>query len=146
MSELAELLQRWNDYQMVARLCMSIVDEWLPGAVVGAFALVNSVRVLAYVPQIVTVARDTNGASGVSYATWGLFLISHLTTIAYALVHLRDSIMALLFLGNALACLAIIAITMVKRRRHAARRGVRVPSMCYQPAACSGRMDVAPPC
>ncbi len=139
MIDPADLVPRWHDYGMVARLCMNIVHEWLPGAVVGAFTVVNSVRVLAYIPQIVTVARDTNGASGISYLTWGLFLISHLTTIAYALVHLGDAIVALLFLGNALACLAIIAITMVKRKRHAAQLGVGVPSMCRQ--GCPSQPD-----
>jgi hypothetical protein len=31
-------------------------------------------------------AEDANGASAVSYTTWTLFLISHLTTISCALV------------------------------------------------------------
>ena len=78
-------------------------------------------RILAYVPQMLTVAKDINGASGISYTTWTLFLMSHLTTIAYAIIYLGDLVMALIFLGNVLACLAIIAITFVKPRRYAAR-------------------------
>ncbi len=95
--------------------------EWLRSAVFGAFTLVNALRILAYVPQMLAAARDTNGAAGVSCATWSLFLVSHLTTIAYAMVYLRDGAMALIFCGNALACLAVIAITSIKRKRHAAR-------------------------
>ncbi|MDG4549043.1 MAG: hypothetical protein P9F19_11495 [Candidatus Contendobacter sp.] len=95
--------------------------EWFRAAVFGAFTLVNSLRILAYVPQMLAAAKDTNGASGISYATWSLFLVSHLTTITYAAVYLGDALMALIFFGNALACLAVIAITFVKRRRHAAR-------------------------
>ncbi|MDG4595347.1 MAG: hypothetical protein P9F75_06590 [Candidatus Contendobacter sp.] len=95
--------------------------EWFRGAVLGAFTLVNSLRILAYVPQMLTAARDANGASGVSYTTWSLFLVSHLTTIAYAAVYLGDAIMAFIFFGNALACLAVIAITFAKRRQYAAR-------------------------
>lgn len=96
-------------------------EEWFRSAVFGAFTLVNSLRILAYIPQMLTAAKDTNGASGVSYATWLLFLVSHLTTITYAVVYLGDAVMALIFLGNALACSAVIAITIVKRRRYAVR-------------------------
>jgi hypothetical protein len=95
--------------------------EWVPAAVFGAFTLTNSLRVLAYVPQMLKAAQDGNGASAVSYSTWTLFLISHLTTIAYALVCPGDLVMAFIFLANAFACLTIIAITFVKRRRYAAR-------------------------
>ncbi len=104
-----------------AKIYLAGDDEWFRSAVFGAFTLVNSLRILAYVPQMLTAAKDVNGASGISYATWALFLVSHLTTIAYAIVCLGDSIMSLIFLGNALACLAVIAITFVKRRRYAAR-------------------------
>lgn len=118
----SDLLLNLKDYGIAAKLYLSANHAWLPGAVVAAFTLVNSVRVLVYVPQIVAAARDANGASGISYVTWALFLISHLTTIAYAVVYLGDAVVALLFFGNALACLAIIAITVVKRRWHAPSR------------------------
>ncbi len=95
-------------------------NEWLRSAVFGAFMLVNSLRILAYVPQMLTAAKDVNGASGISCATWTLFLVSHLTTITYAVVYLKDFVTALIFFGNALACLAVITITFIKRRRYAA--------------------------
>jgi hypothetical protein len=96
--------------------------EWLRTAVFSAFTVINSLRILAYVPQMLVAAKDTHGASGISYATWTLFLVSHLTTISYAIVCVGDSVMALIFLGNALACLAVVAITFFKRRQHAAKR------------------------
>lgn len=43
----------------------------------AAFTLCNSLRVVAYVPQIVKAARDRSGAEAISFATWGLFLVSH---------------------------------------------------------------------
>lgn len=104
-----------------AKIYLSGNDEWLRSAVFGAFTLVNALRILAYVPQMLTAAKDTNGASGISCATWTLFLVSHLTTIIYAIVYLGDTVMASIFFGNALACLAVIAITFVKRRQYAAR-------------------------
>jgi len=95
-------------------------SEWLRSTVFGAFMLVNSLRILAYVPQMLTAAKDVNGASGISCSTWALFLVSHLTTIIYAIVCLKDFVTALIFSGNALACLAVITITFIKRRRYAA--------------------------
>jgi Flp pilus assembly pilin Flp len=110
-----------DDYGRGIKAYFSNHHEWVAGAVFGAFTLANSLRVLAYVPQMLKFAQDENGASAVSYSTWTLFLISHLTTIAYALVCPGDLVMAFIFLANAFACLAIIAITFVKRRRYAAR-------------------------
>ncbi len=101
-------------------------DEWLRSAIFGIFTLVNSVRILAYVPQMLTAARDTNGASGISYATWILFMVSHLTTITYAIVCLHDIVMSFIFLGNALACLTVIVITFIKRRQYTTRLMQRV--------------------
>lgn len=106
---------------IAAKIYLSGNDQWIRSAVFGAFTLVNALRILAYVPQMLTAAKDTNGASGISYATWTLFLVSHLTTITYAIVYLGDAIMASIFFGNALACLAVIAITFVKRRQYTAR-------------------------
>lgn len=96
-------------------------SAWFRTAVLATFTLVNSLRIVAYVPQMLTAAKDTNGASGISYATWALFLASHLTTIIYAIICLGDAVMALLFLGNALACLAVLTITFFKRRQYTAK-------------------------
>jgi len=84
-----------------AKIYLADNSDWLRSVVFGIFTLVNSLRILAYIPQMLTAAKDVNGATGISYATWTLFLVSHLTTIAYAIVCLEDSIMSLIFLGNA---------------------------------------------
>lgn len=83
------------------------------------FAVCNSLRVFAYLPQIHKAAACRNGASSVSCATWGFFLLAHLSTVAYALVNRSDWQMAALFAGNAVCCLIIIAIAWWKRRRRA---------------------------
>lgn len=82
----------------------------------AAFGLCNSLRVVAYVPQIVTIARDKGGASGVSYTTWTLFAVSHLSTVAYALLTLGDWGMAAVFGANTLCCGAILVLTALRRR------------------------------
>jgi uncharacterized protein with PQ loop repeat len=83
------------------------------------FAACNFIRLFAYLPQIYKAATDKNGASAISYTTWGLFLIAHLSTIAYALVNRSDWWLAVCFTGNALCCIAILAVAYRKRVSHA---------------------------
>lgn len=90
--------------------------NWFQTTVLSVFAILNSIRVIAYVPQVVKAARDENGASAISFTTWSLFFFSHLTTILYAIVCQGDLLMALIFLGNAVACMAIVGVTLFKRR------------------------------
>lgn len=92
--------------------------QWAQAGVLWVFATLNSVRIIAYVPQVMKAARDKNGAAAVSLITWGLFFASHVTTVLYALICLGDLLMGLLFIGNAIACLAIFATTVFKRRAH----------------------------
>jgi hypothetical protein len=82
------------------------------------FALCNSVRVVAYVPQILKAATDQNGASAISSVTWLLFLASHVSTAAYAVVNRGDWAMASMFLANAAACVAILVLAAWRRDLH----------------------------
>ena len=79
------------------------------------FAISNSVRVVAYVPQILRVASDRDGAAAVSCMTWLLFAVSHLSTVAYAIVVIGDWRMAAIFAANLVCCLLIIGLTLYKR-------------------------------
>lgn len=83
------------------------------------FTACNSVRILAYLPQILRVGRDTNGATAISYTTWVLFGFSHLSTAGYALLVVSDPLMAAVFVGNAACCLIILGLTAYKRAVHA---------------------------
>jgi len=96
---------------------MTIADITL-----AAFTLSNSLRVVAYLPQIARAARDRSGAEAISFGTWGLFLVSHGSATAYALVNERDWTMASVFLGNAAGCGAILLIAAWKRSRNRRRR------------------------
>ncbi|HWE20673.1 MAG TPA: hypothetical protein VG758_26435 [Hyphomicrobiaceae bacterium] len=98
------------------------------------FAACNSFRVAAYVPQILKAASDKNGASSISFMTWFLFLLAHLSTVAYALVNRSDRGLAAGFAINAMCCVAILAIAYWKRRRHAKRlRHKGRPALCVAP-------------
>ena len=80
-----------------------------------AFTAINSVRVIAYVPQILRVARDIAGAEAISCATWIMFALSHLSTVAYAMLTVEDIRMAIVFTANFAACVLILGLTIYKR-------------------------------
>ena len=58
---------------------MTIADITL-----AVFTFCNSLRFLAYVPQIAKAIKDQSGAEAISVGTWGLFLASHASATAYA--------------------------------------------------------------
>jgi hypothetical protein len=87
----------------------------------AAFTLCNSLRVVAYIPQITRAAMDRGGAEAISFGTWSMFLVSHASATAYALVNKQDWTMALVFLSNAAGCAAILLIAAYKRSRHRCR-------------------------
>jgi uncharacterized protein with PQ loop repeat len=95
------------------------------------FAACNSVRVVAYVPQILKAASDKNGASSISFMTWSLFLLAHISTVAYAIINRSDWGMATCFAINAVCCVAILMVAYWKQRSHAKRLHYKV-----RPAPC----------
>ena len=90
----------------------------VPEITLAAFMLCNSLRVVAYVPQITRAARDRGGAQAISFATWSLFLFSNMSAVAYALVNMGDWTMASMFAANAAGCTAILLIGAWKRAQH----------------------------
>ena len=89
------------------------------------FAALNGLRVLAYLPQILRIARDDTGAAAISYLTWGLFGASNLSTAIYAAVSVKDWPMTLIFSANAVCCTIIVVQTTLKRRE-ARRSSLRI--------------------
>jgi hypothetical protein len=94
------------------------------------FAACNSIRVVAYIPQVLKAATDRNGASSISMMTWALFLVAHLSTVAYALVNRSDLGLAACFAINAACCAAILAVACRKRRTHARHLRIAERSVC----------------
>jgi hypothetical protein len=92
----------------------------------AVFTACNSVRVFAYLPQLMKIGRDTEGAIAISYSTWGMFSLSHMSTVAYAIVVVQDWKMACVFAANTLCCSAILALTAFKRRDAKRRHGCSV--------------------
>lgn len=90
------------------------------------FTTFNGLRIVSYLPQIHRVAVDRNGASAISYATWALWTAANASTAFYAFTHLGDLIMTALNLVNTLCCMAVIALTAVKRRRFRVAEAMRL--------------------
>jgi uncharacterized protein with PQ loop repeat len=101
----------------------SLVD-----VVTWIFVATNACRLFAYLPQVLAALRCQNGAAAVSRITWGYFALAHLTGHVYSLLVLHDVKMALVLLGNFLACAALVGIVSWKRR----------------PASVTGRVGLGP--
>jgi hypothetical protein len=100
------------------------LDGFVPGgemtiAVIAyyLFTFFNSLRIVSYLPQIYRVARDTQGASCISYMTWMLWTAANASTSLYAFANLGDLMLGLVTLLNTVCCLTVIGLTLFKRRQ-----------------------------
>ncbi len=89
-----------------------------------AFAVANACRLLAYLPQISILLKQSDVAA-VSSATWLLFCVSNGITAVYAAHIVNDIAMALTFTANTICCGTIVMLVQHKRRksRQATLRG-----------------------
>jgi Flp pilus assembly pilin Flp len=85
--------------------------------ILASFSFFNTVRVFSYLPQMARIARDTNGATAVSYLTWSLWLCANGSTAAYAGVIIGDVALCLISSVNTLCCAIVIGLTSYKRSR-----------------------------
>jgi len=79
------------------------------------FTCFSTLRIVSYLPQIIKVASDKNGASAISYATWSLWIGSNLSTAFYAATNLNDLYLSVVSAIYALCCIIVILLTMAKR-------------------------------
>jgi hypothetical protein len=84
--------------------------------VLGLFMACNGARSLAYLPQIVRLARDRSGAGAVSCLTWALFALANASTAAYAAIVTGDAWVAAMFALNSLFCVTIVGLAAHGRR------------------------------
>ncbi len=80
------------------------------------FTLLSSLRVVSYLPQIAKIASDNNGASAISYSTWGLWTAAHIATLLYAAINLHDLYLSAVSGVYAACCICVILLTIKKRR------------------------------
>lgn len=79
------------------------------------FMATNIGRVFAYGPQIRAAMVCPHGAQSISRFTWSFFALSHATVSAYGFIVLKDAAMGLIFLGNCIACCALVAVVSLRR-------------------------------
>lgn len=84
-------------------------------ALLLAYGACNALRVVSYIPQIIRIAADRNGAKAISLATWWMWIAANATTALYAWIHLSDLPLAVLNGLNTLCCLLVVLLTAWKR-------------------------------
>lgn len=83
----------------------------------AAFGFFNVLRLVSYFPQILAVARDDCGASAISIPCWTIWIGANTSTALYAGLNVRDFALALISLFNALCCVAVLLLALLKRFR-----------------------------
>jgi hypothetical protein len=94
----------------------------LPELTLVTFYAFNALRVGAYLPQIIRVANDNNGAPTISYTTWSVWIGANASTAAYALVVSPNWTLFAVNALNAIGCAAVVVLTVLKRHQFATRR------------------------
>jgi hypothetical protein len=81
------------------------------------FGVFNTLRLFSYVPQIIRIACDPNGATSISYSCWAIWIGANSSTAAYALVNVYDPWLFAVNAFNAACCAVVVGLTFWKRRQ-----------------------------
>ena len=92
---------------------------YLPEITLILFSIFNILRLGSYLPQIIRVATDNEGAKAISYSTWSLWIGANASTAAYAAVNISDMTLFFVSTMNAIGCAVVVGLTALKRCQHA---------------------------
>ncbi|MET0569341.1 MAG: hypothetical protein ABWZ74_09710 [Hyphomicrobiaceae bacterium] len=79
------------------------------------FGLFNSLRLVSYLPQIIAVARDRNGATAISFSCWSIWIGANASTALYAWVKVGDMALTAMSGFNTACCAIVLVLAMYKR-------------------------------
>jgi hypothetical protein len=79
------------------------------------FAACNTLRVIAYLPQIAMLIRRPESAASFSHASWLLFSAANASTAAYAWLVLADSLVATFSALSTLCGALLIGLALWRR-------------------------------
>jgi hypothetical protein len=79
------------------------------------FGFFNILRLASYLPQIVAVARDKNGATAISFSCWSIWIGANGSTSVYAWINLGDMALALISVFNGAGCAIVLLLAIYKR-------------------------------
>jgi hypothetical protein len=102
-------------------------DDVIEEIIISTYAMMNSLRIFAYLPQIVTVLRASDRAEAVSLLTWTFWALANIATTAYSAVILKDSLTMVIFAGNSVCCALVAFIVAWKRKRYSSFRAFHNP-------------------
>jgi hypothetical protein len=87
----------------------------LPDITLALFSLFNILRLGSYLPQIIRIAADGEGAKAISYSTWCIWIGANASTAIYAVVNVMDAVLFYVSAFNTVGCVAVVGLTAFKR-------------------------------
>lgn len=109
------------------------------------FWATQSIRVLAYLPQIWSAARCSANAGGVSCWTFAYFGLSHVIGSVYAADVQKDMALALMFLANGFCCWLIVGLVWSRARSALQRAFIERNDSAFE-GRCNARVRAVPRC
>jgi uncharacterized protein with PQ loop repeat len=79
------------------------------------YLITNATRFITYLPQIAAVWRSQDGARAISLLTWGSWVLSHLTALAYGALITKDTYFVVITVINLVGCSCVTAIAARRR-------------------------------